>query len=527
MTSVRLTTFGGLALARDGAPVPEQRRRLALLAILAAALERGATRDVIIAHLWGDSTEERARHSLDQALTELRKSYGRDVVVRAGAGLRLNGEIVGSDVADLVDAARHGRWEEVVRLYGGPFLDGVHLGDGIELEEWIEGERRRHARTYEEALAALARGASARGDHADAVRWWQQLLSTDPLRGLVVSELMKALAAAGDRAAALLRYREYEQHLRREVGSAPDSELATFAARLRDDGAPATDRRSARAAAGDRLVGALRELLRHAYLIDGPVARGGVTFTVAARDRATLAPVQIKVVRPDLVLMTRPAELVRGLRALVELRHPNLVPVLDAGQADELVWVAAATPGGETLRDRLARERQLPLRDALAIGAAVCGALSVAHRRGVLHLDLAARRVFLDADGARVAEIGLLQAVQASHAGSEGDTITVRVTDYTSPEMMFGDPVIDARSDVYGVACLVYHALTGQVPSAWGAGSTQAAAMQRATSRVAPIGELRDGLPTGLERLLMAGLARSAADRPTLDELCAAFAARD
>ena len=236
MLSLRL--FGGLDLAGPQGPVSgraAQRRRLALLAVLAVARGRPVTRDKLVALLWPDADSERARHGLADTLYVLRSALGEDVILTTGDVLSLNTDRIDSDVMEFESAIERGEPARAANLYetGGAFLDGVHLSDAGELERWIESVRDRLATSYRETLEALANEASARGDQAGAVRRWRKLAAEDRLSSRIALELMRALVAGGDRAGALEFARLHESIVRSELESAPDSAVTELADRLR------------------------------------------------------------------------------------------------------------------------------------------------------------------------------------------------------------------------------------------------------------------------------------------------------
>src|SRR3954468_16857550 len=153
---LRLRTFGGVALREDDRLLDgpaTQRRRLALLAMLAVAGDAGVSRDKLIAQLWPESDTERARHSLRQWIFLLRRDLGANEEVLLGStDLRLNPQLFTSDVADFERALNAGDDEGAVALYDGPFLDGFHLSDAGEFERWMESQRSRFALRFAEAM---------------------------------------------------------------------------------------------------------------------------------------------------------------------------------------------------------------------------------------------------------------------------------------------------------------------------------------------------------------------------------------
>jgi TolB-like protein/DNA-binding SARP family transcriptional activator/Flp pilus assembly protein TadD len=242
---LRLHTFGGCFLARDGARLDAlsgQRKGLALLALLAAAGERGVGREALLVYLWPASDQERARTSLKQLVHSLRQQVqAPDFLLTAGE-LRLSPAHITSDVAEFRDARQRGDHEAAVRLYAGPFLDGFYLKGADDLERWAATERATLAHGFARALEALAEGATARGDARVAVEWWRRFAHAEPLSARGAAGLMRALDAAGERAAALQHARVYEHLMREELGSAPDpavTDLVACLQRARSAPAPA------------------------------------------------------------------------------------------------------------------------------------------------------------------------------------------------------------------------------------------------------------------------------------------------
>jgi len=237
-TMHRLLLLGGASLQGPTGPHEgraAQRRQLALLALLAPSPDRRVTREKLVGLMWPDLPEERARHLLSDTLYAIRQELGADAVVGVGKGLRLNPEVVWSDVVAFEVALEEGRPEEAVELYGGPFLDGFYLDGSGAFERWAEGERRRLKQRWRETLETLAEGAEARGDRDEAVRWWRRRAGSEPTNSRVAVRLMEALAAAGNRAGALAHAREHERVLRKELGVGVPAEVAEFVAGVQRD----------------------------------------------------------------------------------------------------------------------------------------------------------------------------------------------------------------------------------------------------------------------------------------------------
>jgi Tol biopolymer transport system component/DNA-binding SARP family transcriptional activator len=239
---LRVNTFGRLHVRGANGVISgsaAQPRRLAILALLAAAGEQGLTRDKLLAYLWTDTEEDRARRGLNQALYALRQDLGSDEVFLGGHGLRLNPDVVSSDVGEFEQAIDRGRLEDAAGYYTGSFLDGFHLPGAPEFERWAEEERAALARCYAESLEKLAKRSEAKGDWPDAVGWWRKVAAQDPLNARVALCLMRALVAAGDRAGALQHARVYEVLMEQELDAPPDRQVVELAAELRRNGTAA------------------------------------------------------------------------------------------------------------------------------------------------------------------------------------------------------------------------------------------------------------------------------------------------
>ena len=230
--TVRLRTFGGLGLTDGTEVVASQRHRLALLALLAVAGERGCTRDKLMAYLWPESPIEAARHGLQQLLYYLRRQADGDLFLGTDP-LRLNPEAISSDVAEFDAALAVGALAEAVALYRGPFLDGFYLGDSPAFEDWVEQERSRLATAHAAALYDLARRAGAAGQHTREIAYWRELAAAEPLSERAATGLIRALAAGGDRTSALQHARAYDARVRAELATPPAAELIALVERLR------------------------------------------------------------------------------------------------------------------------------------------------------------------------------------------------------------------------------------------------------------------------------------------------------
>ena len=176
---LRLLTFGGLALERhDASPAPRLRpQRLAILAVLAAAGERGVSRERMSGLLWPDADEEHARHSLRQSLYALRQELGTEVI-NSDVGLSLDRAALSSDVGEFRAALAAGDRARAAALVKGPFLDGFYLSGAPEFERWAEDQRASLGVEATRVLLALTKEAAVAGDHDAAIEWWHRSRSS-------------------------------------------------------------------------------------------------------------------------------------------------------------------------------------------------------------------------------------------------------------------------------------------------------------------------------------------------------------
>ena len=232
-----LLTLGSVEL-RDasGAAVPAlaaQPRRLALLVYLAVANGRGFhRRDTLLALFWPEWSTDRGRNALNQAVHFLRRALGPETIVSRGDELGLAPGVVACDVHRFERAMGAGRFAETIAAYGGPFLDGFHVADAGEFEEWADGERRRLAREFAGALDRAAEAAVRRGESAEAARLRQRLAATDRLSERLARAAATSLATAGEHEAAVRELAEVTARVRRELGRAPERETERLLAQV-------------------------------------------------------------------------------------------------------------------------------------------------------------------------------------------------------------------------------------------------------------------------------------------------------
>ena len=243
---IHIRTLGGLSVrGDDGNPISgaaAQPRRMAVLALLARAGERGVSRDKLIALLWPDLDTDRGPRTLAQALYALRRDLGTEEAIVGAKELRLDPGLVSTDIGQFSAAVSRGDDERAAAVYGGSFLDGFHVPNAEEFSRWVDAERVAIARDHTRILESLARASVTRGDPVGAVEWWRKLAALDPLNARVAVGLMEALTAANDRAAAIRHAHVYELLVQEELDLPPDREVLLLAERLRREAeAPASD----------------------------------------------------------------------------------------------------------------------------------------------------------------------------------------------------------------------------------------------------------------------------------------------
>ncbi|HXV90856.1 MAG TPA: protein kinase [Gemmatimonadales bacterium] len=259
------------------------------------------------------------------------------------------------------------------------------------------------------------------------------------------------------------------------------------------------------------LLDRLGQALAGRYALERELGRGGMATVYLARDVRHDRPVAIKVLAPDLAAVIGSERFLREIRLTAGLRHPHVLPVLDSGDADGLLYYVMPYVEGESLRDRLLRETQLPVSEALAIAREVADALSYAHGRGVIHRDIKPENILLEAGHAVVADFGIARAVSAAGGDRLTQTgLAIGTPAYMSPEQASAEPV-DARSDVYSLSCVVYEMLAGSPPFA--APTAHAVLARRLTEQPPDVTAARRAVPAPVARAIATGLAPLPADR--------------
>ena len=248
------------------------------------------------------------------------------------------------------------------------------------------------------------------------------------------------------------------------------------------------------------------------YRIERELGQGGMATVYLAQDLRHDRRVAVKVLRPELAAVIGADRFLSEIKTTANLQHPHILPLFDSGEADGFLFYVMPFVDGESLRERLSREKQLPIGDAVRIAKEVSSALDYAHRRGIIHRDIKPENVMLQDGAALVADFGI--ALAASRAGSARMTETgmsLGTPSYMSPEQAMGEREITARSDVYALGAMTYEMLVGDPPFI---GSTaQAIVAKVLTEKPAAPSTARDTVPDAVEDAVLTALAKLPADR--------------
>src|SRR5688500_15820215 len=248
------------------------------------------------------------------------------------------------------------------------------------------------------------------------------------------------------------------------------------------------------------------------YSLERELGRGGMAAVYLARDLRHRRPVAVKVLHPELSAVLGPERFLKEVEVTASLQHPHILPLFDSGSAGGLLYYVMPFVEGETLRQRLERERQLPVAEAVRIATEVASALDYAHRRGIVHRDIKPENILLQDGAALVADFGIALAVQQAGGSRMTQTgMSLGTPAYMSPEQAMGEREIGARSDVYALGAMAYEMLAGEPP--FTGPSSQAIVAKVLTEQPPPLRPKRPTVPPAAEAAILTALQKLPADR--------------
>jgi serine/threonine-protein kinase len=266
----------------------------------------------------------------------------------------------------------------------------------------------------------------------------------------------------------------------------------------------------------------LAEALADRYRIERELGAGGMATVFLAEDLRHRRRVAVKVLRPELAAVIGADRFLAEIRTTANLQHPNILPLFDSGGADSFLFYVMPYVEGESLRDRLNREKQLPVGDAVRIASEVASALDYAHRHGVVHRDIKPENILLQEGRALVADFGIALAVTEAGGSRLTETgLSLGTPMYMSPEQATGEREITARADVYSLGAVTYEMLLGEPP--FTGPSAQAIVAKVLTEDPRPLTAARRTVPPAVEDAVLSALEKLPADRPVS---AASFAAQ-
>ncbi|MDH4335559.1 MAG: serine/threonine-protein kinase, partial [Chloroflexota bacterium] len=268
----------------------------------------------------------------------------------------------------------------------------------------------------------------------------------------------------------------------------------------------------------------LRASLADRYRIEQELGAGGMATVYLAEDLKHHRKVAIKVLRPELAAVIGAERFLAEIRTTANLQHPHILALIDSGDTEGMLWYVMPYVAGESLRDRITREKQLPVADAVRIATEVAGALDYAHRHKVIHRDIKPENILLHDGSALVADFGIALAASSGAGTRMTETgMSLGTPHYMSPEQAMGEREITARSDVYALGAITYEMLVGEPP--FNGPTAQAIIARVMTEDPRALTTQRKTIPPGVEAAIFTALEKLPADRyATAAEFASALA---
>jgi serine/threonine-protein kinase len=263
------------------------------------------------------------------------------------------------------------------------------------------------------------------------------------------------------------------------------------------------------------MIDRLNAALEGRYSIEGELGAGGMATVFLANDIKHERKVALKVLKPELAAVVGAERFLAEIKTTANLQHPHILALFDSGEADSFLFYVMPYVDGETLKERIDREKQLSVTDAVTLTQKIADALDYAHERGVVHRDIKPANILVSDRGEPiVADFGIALAVAQAGAGRITETgLSLGTPHYMSPEQATGDRDVDPRSDVYALGCVLYEMLAGQPP--FMASTAQAILVQILTADAPPITTARRTVPRNVAHALARALEKLPADRFT------------
>ncbi len=255
----------------------------------------------------------------------------------------------------------------------------------------------------------------------------------------------------------------------------------------------------------------LSAALEGRYRIERELGQGGMATVHLAQDLKHDRKVAIKVLRPELAAVIGAARFLAEIKVTANLQHPHILPLHDSGQVDGTVFYVMPFVEGESLRDRLDREKQLPVAGAVGIASEVASALQYAHDHGVIHRDIKPENILLHGGHALVADFGIALAATSAGGRMTETGMSLGTPHYMSPEQAMGERTLDARSDVYALGCVLYEMLVGEPP--FTGPTAQSIVAKVMTEKAPPPSQFRETVPEHIDDAVLTALAKLPADR--------------